>query len=536
MSRYPLSVWIFALVLAVITSLPYIVGALSTPEGWQYSGAAALPPGIAVDYNSHMAKMWQGRRGEWDYHLLFTHEPHPGLPLVQGFYVALGAVSPFSLPATYHLMRFVLTIGMVLALWSFAAHFFDKPSERWTCLLFATLVSGWSWLLRFVPGATDQVSPIEFWLIDAYNLPGALFMPHFAAAIILQIVAFLSFEWWVRKPSRKLLFMLTFALAALSIVQPYIILLSAPLLVMLTAYHSFSTKLLTRRRALWLLLPLGLHVALIGYQYLAINADPIWREFSAQNITLSPNNPLFYVFGYLPFIIPIVLGMWAFALDKSDDRWWLPLLWIIIVAGLLYAPINTQRRYLLGVQTPLAALAAYGWTHAIMPRFGLRWRPLVTGIYITFAAIALVLMILSNITTLSNPYAPNSPFYTYDELIGYAWLQREADDDDLVLTTFDENGQGSGGRLVAATGQRVFMGHWIETVYFDEKVAQIRTFFNPLTDDIWRQNFLRDAGVIYVWYDDYARALGNWNPSDASYLEVALVSGTVTIYRVVGNG
>src|SRR5512145_1005975 len=150
MRRFPVSVWLFALALAAFTSLPYVVGGLSAPQGWQYSGAAAIPNGSQVDYNSHLAKMWQGSWGQWDYHLLFTHEAHPGLPLVQGFYVALGALAnltPFSLPAVYHLARFGLTVGLVLAIWAFAAHYFEKPRERWLATLFGTIVAGWSWLL-----------------------------------------------------------------------------------------------------------------------------------------------------------------------------------------------------------------------------------------------------------------------------------------------------------------------------------------------------------------------------------------------------
>src|SRR5262249_42488593 len=145
MKAFPRSVWLFAVFLAVITSLPYIVGVVSTPDGWQYSGAPSVPIGVAVDYNSHLAKMWQGSRGEWDYRLLFTHESHRGIFPVQGFYVALGAladVTPFSLPLVYHIARFALTLCMVLAIWTFVCRFFDKASERWLALLFAAIVGG----------------------------------------------------------------------------------------------------------------------------------------------------------------------------------------------------------------------------------------------------------------------------------------------------------------------------------------------------------------------------------------------------------
>lgn len=548
MKRFPLPVWLFALGLAALTSLPYLVGWWSAPAGWQYSGAAAVPVGAQVDFNSHLAKMWQGSRGQWDYRLLFTHEPHPGLPLVQGFYVALGAlagVTPLSLPAVYHLARFILTAGLVLALWAFASHFFEKRGERWLLLLFGTVASGWSWLLLALdPAMTAQLSPIEFWLTDAFNLLGAFIMPHFVAAVIVQIVIVLAFEGWVGEATNgvgtqhaaplqgRSLTLLTLALAAQSIIQPYAALLFGPLLVMLAGYHVFSTRRLPLRRALWLLLPLGLYAALVLYQYLALNSHPVWSNFAAQNQTLSPL-VTYYLLGYLPFIIPMAFGLRAFLLDRPDDRWWLPLLWVALVATLLYAPFPTQRRYLLGVQTPLAVLAAYGWSRAVLPRLSGRLRPLASIVYLGLALVALVAVIAVNAVALSRPGNHTDVFYQPDEVRALDWMRREAAGyDALTLTVADESGRGSGGRLVAALGQRVYLGHWIETADFAGKVANVRRFYDPATPDDWRITFLKDTGVVYIWYDEYARAVGDWNPAGADYLEPVFTSDRVTIYRV----
>jgi hypothetical protein len=542
MKRFPRSVWIFAFALAFVTSLPYVIGLWSTPAGWAYSGAPAVPVGVQVDYNSHMAKMWQGSRGQWDYHLLFTHEPHPRLFPVQGFYVALGAVSsitPFSLPAIYHLARFLFTVTMVLALWAFASRFFEKPAERWLTLIFATLVGGWSWLLLIVdPAMAASTSPIEFWLTDAFNTFGALYMPHFAAAVTLQIVVVLAFDDWVRLPtgwtrqSVRLFVVLTLALAVIAIIQPYVALLVIPLLVILTAYHIFAAHRLSLRRALWLLIPFGIHLGLTAYQYLIISTDPVWAEFSAQNQTLSPL-VTYYLLGYLPLLIPIVLGARYFMADDADDRWWIPIIWVALVAMLLYAPFPTQRRYLLGVQTPLAFMAAYGWSRAVLPRFRRPRRPLVTIIYVALASIALIGMVAANILAMGKPEQNSQVYAQPDELRAYAWLKRETTGrDDLVLTTFDLSGEGSGGRLAVWVGQRVFIGHWYETADFARKVDQLKQFYDSSTSDTWRQDFLNDINAVYVWYDDSARALGDWNPAGVDYLEAVFASDTVTIYRV----
>jgi hypothetical protein len=542
---FPRSVWLFALFLALVTLLPYLVGAVSAPEGWRYTGAPAVPVGVQVDYNSHLAKMWQGSRGQWDYHLLFTHENHRSIFPVQGFYVALGAlasITPFSLPVVYHLARFALTVCMVLAIWAFVSRFFDKPTERWLALLFATIVGGWSWLLLiFAPDMTAAMSPIEFWLTDAFNLFGALYMPHFAAAVTLQIVVLLTYDRWVRLPSGEisprqqyvLLLILTLALAAESIIQPYVVVLLAPLLILLTAYHVFSAKRLSCWRALWLLIPLGVHGGVILYQYLIISNDPIWAAFTAQNQTLSPQVP-YYLLGYLAFIIPIIPGARVFMLDDADDRWWMPVLWVALVAMLLYGPFPTQRRYLLGVQTPLAVMAAYGWSRAILPRLRRSRRPLLTIVYMALASVALFGMIFANLAAIAKPNASPEVYSQPHELRGYAWLARESPNpNDLILTTFDLTGQGSGGRLVAATGRRVFIGHWYETADFTAKIAQVERFYNPDTPDSWRRNFLSQIGAVYIWYDEYARNVGTWDPESADYLESVFASDTVTIYKVL---
>ncbi len=535
MKRFPISIWVFALVLAIVTSLPYLVGQVSTPAGWEYSGVATLPTGTQFDVDSHLAKMWQGSRGEWNYHLLFTHEDHPGLPVVQSFYVLLGAIAhitPFSLPLVFHIARFGMTLGLVLALWAFASHFFEKPSERWLATLFGTIAVGCSWFLLFIsPTMAADVGPIEFWLIDAFNLLGALYMPHFAAAVILQIVIVLSYEDWVRERNNRSFVILTIALALEANIQPYAVLLLIPLLVLLTAYYVFLSKKLTFRETLWLVIPFGVHSVLVLYQYLALNSDPVWASFTAQNITLSPP-VIYYVLGYLPFLIPIVFGFRRFINEVADDRWCLPILWVVLVVLLLYAPFPTQRRYLLGVQTPLAVLAAFGWSRSILTRFKVKRRPLVTIIYFTVASIALIAIIAVNVISLSKPEKSLTAFYQPDETQGFAWLRENASTNDLVLTTFDQNGKGSGGRVVAATGLRVFIGHWIETAHFEDKMSQIKQFYDAVTTDDWRRDFLNETKAMYIWYDESARQLGQWNPADASYLKPVFTSNSVVIYQV----
>jgi uncharacterized membrane protein len=156
----------------------------------------------------------------------------------------------------------------------------------------------------------------------------------------------------------------------------------------------------------------------------------------------------------------------------------------------------------------------------------------VTIVYFTVASIALIAIIAANVVSLSNPEKSLSAFYQPDEVQGFSWLRANAATNDLVVTTFDQNGKGSGGRVVAATGLRVFIGHWIETAYFDDKMNQIKQFYDVSTSDDWRREFLKEINARYIWYDDSARQLGNWVPAEADYLKPVFTSNSIVIYQV----
>jgi hypothetical protein len=119
-------------------------------------------------------------------------------------------------------------------------------------------------------------------------------------------------------------------------------------------------------------------------------------------------------------------------------------------------------------------------------------------------------------------------FYHDDERRAQQWLEEHYNPEAVVFTA----SRTSGGRLVAATGLRVFLGSWFKTVAYDDKVAQAARFYDPATSDDWRRAFLDQTGAQYIWYDDDARDLGAWNPYDAPYLEPVIQSERVTLFRV----
>ena len=91
MKRLPRGFWWFTLAFLLITSLPYAVGFLNAPAGGAFTGNAFEQ--TRVDFNSHLAKIEQGREGAWTQHILFTPEEHPGL-FINPLYFYPGAGGP----------------------------------------------------------------------------------------------------------------------------------------------------------------------------------------------------------------------------------------------------------------------------------------------------------------------------------------------------------------------------------------------------------------------------------------------------------
>jgi len=532
--KTPRLVWVYAIFYALILSIPQLVAQVSVTDGIQYGGAIPISSGFVVDYHSHMAKMCQGASGTVAYELLFTHEAHQALPFVQFFYVALGWLANLlgmSFPLMYHVARVLLIITLISLLWNLATRFFSANKSRWQFMIISTLFMGWGWLFYLIsPEFVANLAPIEFWLYDAYTVLGALYMPHFVAGMVLQVIIFIQILAYTKQPKTTSIIILTVSMALLALIQPYIAVLLCPAIVLyLFAY--WRTDNITLRQCLPFMIPLAIHSLIVLYQVLVISNDPIWANFTEQNITASPPI-MYYILGYAPFILPILITIPRVSKTiRAKSNLWLIAIWLILVVALLYAPLPTQRRYLLGAQIPLAIVTVIA-IQAIMPKIKPRIRPLLTIFYATLALLMPLFAIISNTASIMSVDENPMLYATPDELSSYAWMRDNLPDSSVTLTWFSPQGQGNGGEIVANTGKRVYLGHWIETADFINKTQLVRDFFNPDMPDAQRQQFLEDNTITHIWFDDWMRGLGTWQPETASYLAIVQMTDTVTIFEV----
>jgi hypothetical protein len=512
-------------VILLLTSLPYLYGALiSTPQS-QFGGFV-----IAVeDGHAYLAAMRQGADGALAFYVPYTPEPHtPGY--VFAFYLLLGKIARMlglSRPLTHHLAKVITTPLLLVSIYRFVAHFTGWRILRRLSFLLVGLGGGlgWLWLLVRQP-FTPGVMPIDLWVPDAFAFLTMLTFPHLALAQALILWIAVSGLRLLHHPDWRMT-LVTGALGlVLSLIHPYSLELALGLLGLYWALDAWRT-----RRPAWMSLAQLAAIGLVSAPYLLyslilFSTNPVFASWRLQNRILSPN-PIYYLLGYGLVGLLALLGMvrprWLRRLRDQDFLY----LWAILIPVGLYLPSNLQRRFLDGYQAPLTLLAVGGLIY-LLRGVARRWR---WGIVSTVVAASL----LSNLTLLLGSTAlvvSRSPlvFEERPALAAMDWLADHAPQQSLVLGAYD-----TGNVLPGRAPVRTFVGHGPQSVNADEKEAQVSAFFNAATSDRQRLTLLTSYGVNYVFYGPSERALGSFSPADAPYLRLVYDNGPVQIYQVCAH-
>jgi uncharacterized membrane protein len=265
---------------------------------------------------------------------------------------------------------------------------------------------------------------------------------------------------------------------------------------------------------------------IVAYDLWVFSTQPVFAGWSAQNVTLSP--PLhIYLAGYGVLLVLGAIGALAWA-RRGWEGLAFPLIWIALVAVLAQLPWNMQRRFLEGVQVPLGLLAGVGLAESLFTvrreQPLTRWRWLALALLLAFTAMSNLYLTLGH--TVAAATRSSELFLSVDLAAGIDWLAENSSPKDIVLSDFE-----TGNLIAGRIGQRVVVGHWMETVDFENKKEAVAHFFDSGTPDEDRIGLLVQYGVDYVFHGPDERALGQFEPREAAYLLPVFSQGAVTVYR-----
>jgi hypothetical protein len=552
MAQVTLQEWrwaaLVALLVVAVSLIPYAIGFARSSPHHEFGGFVIA----SEDGQTYIAAMQQGAAGAWRFRLLYTPEEHPAIPIYL-FYLALGHIAAslhLPLILVYHASRLLCGWLFLLTIYRFSAIFLSTVVLRRISFILTAFSSGLGWLLAIIGGslALGGISPIDFWLMDAYTFFTLFLYPHFSLAISLLLGIFggmlASFRSLSSAGSRGLWWPgwgVAMACAlGVTIVNPYLLLVAAVVLGSYWLFLCWRRRFLPWKEALALASLAFPAVPLLAY-YVSVTVGPVWTAFSSQDVALSPPLP-YYIAGYgLVLLLALPGAYYAWRRPNEEARFLL--VWVIVIALALYAPFKLQRRMITGLHVPLCILAALGLGRFILPaiyhsrlahileqrlaypRKRLRVFTLSLSLAITSFSYLYLLASTGMAAAIGHP----GLFYNAGEIQAMEWLQANTQVMDTVLSSYQ-----IGNYIPARIGHRVLLGHWDETMDRPGKEGEVKAFFSAHISDEQRQAILRRYRVAYVFYGPREKALGDFDPGSVSYLERTFSADGVAIFRVVG--
>jgi hypothetical protein len=504
--------------LAIVLA-PYLAAWRAQPSGFHFSGFLVNP----IDGFSYLAKMRQGAEGSWLFRLPYAAQPGPGAFLFL-YYLLLGHVQGLvgaSPLVVYHGARLVGAAAMLAAAFLFYRVNLGPGSARGWAMALTFFGAGLGWI-----GVAFGRTAIDLWVPEAVPFFAALANAHFplsAAAMLTALSALTA-------PASPRTLRFGGAAAAglvLGVVQPFAV---VPIVIVgglwLTWMHlrppaDAPSAGDQRDQRVAGLVFLAASAPVLVYDAWVTRSQAALAAWSAQNLTPTP--PLVDV--VVGFGLVLALAAAALVTERPVDKAGGRILITWLVAGLLlvFVPFGLQRRMLLGLFFPMAALSGLALARLAGGAGARRW----------LAYLLFMLCLPSNLVlltaTIGGAVTRQPEVVMSDsERTAYAWVADHIPSGALILS-----GQVSGNRLPAYADVRVVYGHPFETPGADEALRWVESIYRGQfpADETLAQ--LRDRSVDYVFVGPRERALGSldW----LTGLSRVYQAGDVAIYRVPGS-
>jgi hypothetical protein len=534
--------WIlgFALFVILVTTLPILIGFELQGSNHRFTGFV-----IGVeDGNSYLAKMLSGTYNEWLFKTPYTTYPQQGvfiyLPYILLGKLAGGVANHEQLIAIFQLFRVFACILEIVATYKFLSFFLTDLLKRRVGLALIILGGGLGWILVLL--GKDQFlgsMPLDFYSPETFGFLAIFGIPHLAVARAFMLWTFVSYLRSTLHAtgdpvSSKAIIKLSILWLIAGVMQP----LTMVIIAIVIFIHQFGLSIgsalhkneakrewIGWRQSLrfvgWAGILPGIFVLYNAY---IVFRDPFMQEWAKQNLIRSPN-PAQYLFAY-GLIIPLSVVGGYYLLKTNFHKGWFLVGWIIIFPAIAYAPVNLQRRLPDGVWVAWVTLAMLGFmwldTQNHMKGRGLR-KLAAVPLFLSFpSTIILIMGGFITTTRLTRPV-----YRDVDESKVYTYLANTVQPGSVVLCGYD-----TGNALPAWASVRVVIGHGPESAGLKQLLPEVAKFFSSNTPDIWREEFIEEHTIQYIFVGPVEYTLGDWDPSQADYLQPFFRLGEYQVFEV----
>lgn len=525
----------------ILTSLPYLYAHFSAPADKQFMGILVNVPDHA-QYFSWMREL----TGAYLSANKLTPEPNKPVffNLLWWGMGRIGWLIGLSYAGMFQLLRLTATTLFLALVYQLCTWFFDDKLKRRTAFLLVTFASGFGWMLvvlKYILNQADLPFPLLVYISEPNTFFNIMAFPHFVAAALYVFIFYLVL---IGQEKGRLWYAVAAGLVAFFLGWQH----AYDLVLVYGILGCYAGLMLVRDRRLPLyLIKSGLIIGVIScwpaiYSVILTSLDPLWKEVLAQfaNANVYTPNPLQLIVLMGPtFLLALffLVKDKPFRLAELDDKNLFIRSWFIASFLLIYIPTDYQIHMLNGWQIPIAFLATQGlfqyilpWAAQVVSRW--RWTWSMQKIQNGLVAMLILIILPTNLYLWTWRFVElgrhDYPYYLLDdELAAMAWLETNAQPDDVVLSSMT-----LGQYIPAFTGTHAFLAHWAQTVDFYTKQDMVQAFFDPTTDPDWRQEILTRYSVDYIIYGPAEQQLGNFDINTASFLQQVYASPQVKVYKV----
>lgn len=530
-------IWLIWLALTIITTLPYLIALLRAPEGYTFTGVLSAYD----DTFTYFAWIRQSADGHILLRDLYTSEPQS-----RAFFLPLWSVIGFASRVTgvsvvlmFHIARLLAALWLLVVARTTALLIMKSRTRvRYTLWLYA-MSSGLGWLVYAhrnrsdLLGAASISGSADLTMPEAIAFRSIFAQVHFVIGTALLAWSITLFFTAIVEQKTRRAFAAGLLVSLLALVHPYLVIVVG-LVAIVVCIISLWPKVTGKRRPSFVSSTTAAAVfglgALPGIGYLLYlnRTNEVLREWLRVTDTLSPA-PQEYLLGFGIVVALAVIGVTVLWCNRAKYGWLL-LIWAIVQAALLYAPVSFQRRLVEGLQLPLviaASVAVFWIARKFLSGRAVRYRRAWLAAVIAISSITSIGFIVGQLVANGNASSVDSRRYVSNDLMAaFEFLRANADADSVLFSHYL-----TGNLAPSMTGLRVFLGHYGQTIDADDKSAQVTAFYTGALDETVARQLFAANDVRYVIYGPYERAsYGLFAPP--RWLRLAGRFGDADVYEV----
>jgi hypothetical protein len=234
-------------------------------------------------------------------------------------------------------------------------------------------------------------------------------------------------------------------------------------------------------------------------------------EFQLKAITVTAPPPLPDVLlSYTPLLLFAFYGAWLLRKNESAR---LLMLWAIVTLILIYAPVSFGRKMIEGFHLPLCFFAATATIAMAKSRPVAMQRlfALGCGAILCISSLQLITWALADAPKSIQPYRGAMPplYLTQSDAAALQFLRNQHDNvaqgKEKPAAVLSLNFVGN--YLPAKTGYHAYLGHWAETLNFDQKSGEVAALYEGKIRRDEALNWLRKNHIRYVFFGFYEHAV-----------------------------